>query len=675
MITSKPLADLSIIAADMRKLEAQIVYHQRMYYELSRPTITDGEFDRLFHRLQSLEEAHPALINLTSPTQRVGGMVNNTFKSVTHMTPMLSIQDAMASEQADAFIASVCKELEVEPESLELISEPKYDGLSLSLVYLRGHLAQAVTRGDGEAGEDVTLQAMTISNVPHDIADLHGVARFEARGEVVMEKADFLALNERMIAQGEDEFANTRNAASGAMRNLDPKITAQRPLKFFAYGLGACDGYVGARTQSARLEDLRKMGFTVSPEVRVHRADVFQDFFARIGEMRKDLPFDIDGVVFKVNSIDTQDDMGWRNRTPRWAVAYKFPPEEAQTMMLGIDVQVGRTGNLTPVARLKPVKVGGVVVENATLHNIEFIDSRDLRVGDVVTAYRAGDVIPRVVATADKKDPGRSPKFQMPSTCPVCGSPVHKEEGKSAYYCTGAFVCDAQREGRLIHFGSRLAMDIEGMGDVTAADLNNVLKIRKISEIYALTEQQLLGLPGFAELSAKNLVAAIKASVGRPLNRFIYALGIESVGEATAKDLAREFGSWMNFCTASEESLRSVPGLGPVTAKNIRDFLLGDNTGPEAQLLAQYAEPQEVIKPVGGTKFAGKTFVITGTLSVPRDNIKALIEAAGGKVSGSVSKKTFAVVAGAEAGTKLDKANELSVTVWSEDDFNSALAN
>lgn len=663
-----------LASAEVHMLVREIRYHQRLYYELSRPRISDAEFDRMFHRLEELEALHPELATDDSPTKKVGGTLASGFEKVQHLMPMLSIKDAMDAAAAQAFVASLCKDLGCQPIGITLAVEPKYDGASLSLVYLFGRLELAITRGDGETGENVTAQAMTIHNIPHWIPEIASHARVEVRGEVVIPKSAFLEMNEQLRANDEDEYANTRNAASGALRNGDPKVTAKRPLEFFAYNFGACDGFVTPATQAARLSWFSAKGFSVSPEARVITADQLQEAFDRIGAIRVDLPFDIDGVVFKINDIAVQEQLGWNSRTPRWAIAYKFPPEEATTTLLGIDEQVGRTGPLTPVARLKPVAVGGVVVENATLHNLAYIRHHDLRPGDQVTVYRAGDVIPRVIGTAEAKDPNRAPLYMMPSSCPVCGSPVVQEKGKAAFFCTGGFSCSAQREARLIHFGSRLALDIEGLGESSIQLLVTHLNVRQASDLYALTEDQVAKLPGYGKTSAENLVKAIQGSKGAPLNRFIFALGIEGVGESTAKDLARAFGSWAYFSHVNEAALLAVDGLGPITAQSILSFLAASGTGEEASRLANLVSPKDAPKPAAGTAFSGKSFVITGTLSVPREDIKAKIEAAGGKVSGSVSKKTSALIAGEEAGGKLDKATELNVPIWSEEEFNRQMA-
>lgn len=658
---------------EIKSLTHEIRYHQYMYYGLDKPVISDADFDVLFHRLQDIEAKFPELLMPDSPTQVVGGMVMNTFAPVAHLVPMLSLDDAMTAEKADEYVDRLCAKLKTQPNEVETIAEPKYDGLSMSLRFHFGHLTKAVTRGDGETGEDVTAQVLTISNVPHQIDRWKSVEIVEVRGEVVMLKSEFEALNAQMIAQGEEPFANPRNAAAGSVRNKDPKVTAQRPLKFFAYGVSYAKGLELANRQSERLSMLSEAGFAVSEHVQIIQADKVQEVFGLMSEKRDGLPFEIDGIVFKVNEIDKQELVGWKNRTPHWAIAYKFPAEQARTKLLSIDIQIGRTGVVTPVARLAPVRVGGVVVTNATLHNMAYIERHDLRAGDEVIVYRAGDVIPRVIGTPDHKEANRSPLFHMASHCPICNSEIHKEEDKADAYCTGGFLCSAQTEGKLIHFGSRLTMDIEGLGESTVTLLTGNLGVRMPSELYALQPEQIAALPGMGKSSAANLVAAIEASRGRPLNRFIFALGIAGVGESTAKDLARAFGSWDAFVQATEKDLLAVHGIGDVTAGNILRFFADPVMGAEAHKLAAIISPADAPKIAEGSPIAGKTFVITGTLSVDREDIKAMIEAAGGKVSGSVSKKTDAVIAGEEAGTKLTKAQSLGVAVWDEATFREKL--
>ena len=675
ILVTTPADSISLLSAEdqIKSLTEEVAYHQRLYYELDKPVLTDGEFDRIFHHLESLEADHPELLKVDSPTQRVGGFVSSTFAEVKHLVPMLSIKDAMTFEAAQFFLKTTARSLDLSLSEVAMISEPKYDGLSLNLRYAFGRLTHAVTRGDGETGEDVTAQAMTIPSIPHRIDQLADTALLEVRGEVVILKSDFLALNSRLRAAGQDEMANTRNGAAGSLRQKDARVTATRPLTFMAYGTGSCAGIDLPDLQSQRLKLLESFGFFVSPEVRLLSASDVQDGFERIGNKRSALPFDIDGVVFKLDSVVQQEQLGWNNRTPRWAIAYKFPPEEAKTLLESIDIQVGRSGVFTPVARLKPVKVGGVVVTNATLHNMDYIALHDFRAGDEVTVFRAGDVIPRVIGNGAAKEASRPGTFNMPTACPVCNSPSIQEAGKAATRCTGGFACGAQREARLEHFGSRLAMDIEGLGESTVKLLCSELGMTQASELYDLRVQDVARLSGFGAASAAKLIGAIEGSKGRPLNRFIYALGIDGVGEATAKDIARELGSLSSFMNPTTERLLAISGLGEIITSNIMEFVFNKTTGDEAARLGEVIQPADAPRATAGSAFAGKTFVVTGSLSVGREEIKSMIEAAGGKVAGSVSKKTDAVVVGEDAGSKLAKAQELGITIWNEAEFRQAL--
>lgn len=657
------------------RLVAETRHHQRLYYELDAPELTDAEFDELFATLQDLESEHPELVTPDSPTQRVGGAPTSAFAPVRHAVPMLSIDNAFDAARADAFVATFVTELGKPAADIDMIGEPKYDGLSCSIVYERGLLACAATRGDGTTGEDVTANVRTIANVPKDLRAHFGGSlpeRLEVRGEVLMTKADFDALNARQRVQGQKEFANPRNAAAGSLRNKDPQVTADRALTFFAYGVGKCAGIHLPDSQFETLERLASLGFERSPDVRRCSALEVHNHYRAMGERRDHLPFEIDGVVFKLDSRREQDDIGWNSRTPRWAFAFKFPAPRATTELLAIETPVGRTGVLTPLARLRPVRVGGVMIENATLHNLDFIHEHDIRVGDTVAVYRAGDVIPRVVASDGAQPVQRQAPFAMPSQCPVCGSAVARDEGKAAYRCTGGFLCGAQREAKLQHFGSRLALDIEGLGESTCkALIEHGLVTHGASDLYTLQAADLRQLPGFAQGSADKLVAAIDRSRGAPLHRFLFALGIPGVGENTSKELARTFGSWEAFSQATREELMKAETVGELTATSIEAFFASQFD--EAKLLAQEVRPQA--KKVASSESAlfGQSFVVTGTLSVSREDIKAMIEAAGGKVAGSVSKKTHVLVAGDDAGSKLEKARALGVTVWNEEDLRAAI--
>ena len=653
------------VTAKAASLRERIEYHSHRYYVLDDPEISDAEFDRLFRELQALEKEHPQLKTSDSPTQRVGGKRLSKFESVAHRTPMLSIDNAMNADEARAFIEGVRETLQLERHNLDWVAEPKYDGLSCALIYEDGVLVQAGTRGDGETGENVTAQVRTIRNVPLRLKKpMPG--RFEVRGEVLLGKSELKRLNAEQLAKGEKPFANARNAAAGSLRQLDPSVTASRRLKFFAYGLGDCECDL-PDTQWKRIELVRTLGFEVSDIVkRLAGEDSPINRFIEVSGLRSELDFDIDGVVFKVNKIEEQETLGWTARTPRWAIAYKFPPEDAETQVENIDVQVGRTGVLTPVARLAPVNVGGATVTNATLHNEDEIKRLDVRIGDTVIVHRSGDVIPDIVRVVKEKRTAKMKVFKMPTHCPVCGSPVVKEQDQVAARCSGGLKCSAQRLQALVHYASRRAMDVEGLAEGQVEKMIEAGLLQRPSDLYRLTDADLKGLPGFGPVLARKIVAAVEASKGRELFRFIFALGIPGVGEQTAKDLSRAFGTFEALRDADEKTLLAIDGLGPVTAADIVEFFANAGNKREADLLAEAVRPKAQDKPRGSSALTGKTFVITGTLSVPRDEIQALIERAGGKVSGSVSKKTFALIAGEAAGSKLDKANALGVAVWNE---------
>lgn len=662
----------SEIAARAVSLRNRIEKHNHQYYVLDAPEITDAEYDKLFRELQNLERQYPQLLTADSPTQRVGGARLAKFEPVTHRTPMLSIDNAMNSSEASDFARRVLEDLGIKEHDLEWISEPKYDGLSCALIYEDGVLVQAGTRGDGAVGENVTAQVRTVRNVPLKLKKFIA-GRFEVRGEILMSKAELKRLNEEALAKGNKPFANARNAAAGSLRQLDPKITASRRLKFFAYGLGECESVL-PDTQFKRIELLRELGFEASDIAkRVQGVEALLDRFNEVARIRAELDFDIDGVVFKLNRIAHQERLGWTARTPRWAIAYKFPPEDAETTVENIDVQVGRTGVLTPVARLAPVTVGGATVTNATLHNEDEIRRLDVHIGDTVIIHRSGDVIPDIVRVVKEKRPSTAKRFEMPTRCPICFAPVVKEPDQVAARCAGGLNCSAQHLQSLVHYASRRAMDIEGLAEGQIVKMIEARLLQRPSDLYRLTVEDLSSLPGFGAVLAKKIVSAIAASRGRELSRFIFALGIPGVGEQTAKDLARAFGSFEALRAASTEELLKVDGLGPITATDIVEFFADSGNWAEANALAKAAAPKEMSKSTSSAVLTGKTFVITGTLSMPREQIQALIEAAGGKVSGSVSKKTFAVVAGEAAGSKLDKAKALSVSIWSEEELKKAL--
>lgn len=665
-------------------------HHAHRYYVLDEPEIPDAEYDRLFRELQELEARHPELASPDSPTRRVGGAVLEGFAKVRHTVPMLSIRTETDIEAsgARAFDVRVRRELglgEADPP-VEYVAELKFDGLAISLRYEHGVLVQAATRGDGEVGEDVTQNIRTIGQIP---LRLHGTdlpAVLEVRGEVYMRRDDFERLNEQQrerIAQGarnEKTFVNPRNAAAGAVRQLDPAIVRRRPLSFFAYGWGEIAGGPAFATQYELLQALRAWGLPVSGETRIaHGADALVAFHQDIGARRDQLPYDIDGVVYKVNAFALQKRLGFVTREPRWAVAHKFPAQEQLTTVEAIDVYVGRTGKLTPVARLAPVFVGGVTVTNATLHNEDEVHRKDVRVGDTVIVRRAGDVIPEVVgvvhAAAGARERGAA--FTMPRHCPVCGSEAVREEGEADWRCTGGLFCGAQRKQALLHFAQRRAMDIEGLGEKLVDQLVDAGIVKVLPDLYRFGLASLVALERMGEKSAQNLLAGLEQSKHTTLPRFLYALGIRHVGEATARDLARHFGRLDPIMDAGVEQLLEVPDVGPIVAESIHTFFAQPHNREVVEQLRACGVQWEEGEPAAQTPrpLAGKTVVLTGTLpTLSRDEAKDLLEAAGAKVAGSVSKKTHYVVAGAEAGSKLDKAQELGVPVLDEDGLRMLLA-
>ncbi|TCS69219.1 DNA ligase (NAD+) [Sulfuritortus calidifontis] len=658
--------------AELRRL---IEHHNYQYYVLDAPEVPDAEYDRLLRELQALEAAHPELATPDSPTQRVGAAPLKAFAEVAHAVPMLSLNNAFSEEDVVAFDRRAREGLGHDGE-LEYAVEPKFDGLAITLHYQDGQFVQGATRGDGYTGEDVSANLRTIHAIPLKLED--APPWLEVRGEVLMLKRDFERLNADARSRGEKEFANPRNAAAGSLRQLDSRVTARRRLTFFAYGIGRVEGVELPPTHGEVMDWLGRLRFPVCPERRIVRGvQGLLHYFAELGAKRDKLPYEIDGAVYKLNRLAEQEALGFVARAPRWAIAHKYPAQEELTVVEAIDVQVGRTGVLTPVARLKPVFVGGVTVTNATLHNEDEVRRKDVRVGDTVIVRRAGDVIPEVVAILPERRPMRDlvtplhEPFAMPTRCPECGAPVVKLEGEAAARCTNGLSCPAQRKQAIIHFASRRAMDIEGLGDKlveqmvdkglieTPADLYDVKKINlvKLSELERM-----------AEKSASNLIAAIEASRHKDLARFILALGIRNVGEQTAKDLARHFGTLDALMQADAAMLMQVPDVGPVVAESILAFFAEPhNRAVIERLRAAQAWQDGAAQPVTAGHLAGKTFVLTGTLpDLSREAAKARIEAAGGKVAGSVSKKTDYVVAGADPGSKYTKAQELGVTILDE---------
>jgi DNA ligase (NAD+) len=682
-------------------LREEIERHNYQYYAFDEPLITDAEYDALLRELQKLEDAHPELVTADSPTQRVGTQAQTAFGQVAHRVPMLSLNNALSEEEVIAFDRRIREGLA--EETVEYAADPKFDGLAISLTYSDGVFVRGATRGDGYAGEDVTANLRTIRAIPLKLAGKKPPALIEVRGEVLMLKRAFAELNAGQREKGEREFVNPRNAAAGALRQLDVRITASRQLTFFAYGIGAADGAPRLTRHSELLDYLTENRFRVAKERGVVRGLAgLLDYYRGIGERRAALPYDIDGVVYKVNDLKAQERLGFVARAPRYAVAHKFPAEEATSRVEAIEVQVGRTGALTPVARLTPVFVGGVTVTNATLHNLDQVRAKDVRVGDTVQVRRAGDVIPEVVRVLLEKRPGdrELPEFQMPPQCPVCQSKVERIESEAVYRCTGGLFCPAQRKQALLHYASRRAMDIDGLGEKIVDQLVDGGLVRTPADLYRLDVPTVAALERMAEKSATNLVQAIEGSRERTLARFIYALGIYHVGEEVAKILAQHFGSvdalieadWDALIeekeriqkenarrrTRSQTPLEVVlPGIGPEIMRSIANFFAqAHNREVVSALLAAGVAPAKTVPPERrASKIAGMTFVLTGTLpNLTRDEAAARIEAAGGRVTGSVSKKTHYVVAGADPGAKYDKARELGVPVLGEQDLLELLA-
>jgi DNA ligase (NAD+) len=668
------------------ELREQLNRHAHRYYVLDEPSIPDAEYDKLFQELQAIEAVHPELLTPDSPTQRVLGTVLDGFAVVRHTVAMLSIRTETDTEASGAvtFDARVRRELELDESvpPIEYAAELKFDGLAINLRYEDGVLVQAATRGDGEKGEDVTQNIRTIGQIPLRLTGVDAPV-LEVRGEVYMRRADFDAMNERqreLIAQGaknEKTFVNPRNAAAGAVRQLDPAISARRPLSFFAYGLGDVQGWAVPATHSALLDAIAAMGLPVCADrAVVQGADGLVAFHRAMGEKRDALPFDIDGVVYKVNSRALQQRLGFVSREPRWAVAHKYPAQEQMTTVRGIDIQVGRTGKLTPVAKLAPVFVGGTTVSNATLHNEDETRRKDVRIGDTVIVRRAGDVIPEVVGVVLERRPADAGEpfdlyKRLDGKCPICGSAITREEGEVDWRCSGGLFCPAQRKQAILHFAQRRALDIEGLGDKLVDQLVDGGLIRTLPELYTLGLAKLTELERMGEKSAVNLLAGLQASKRTTLSRFLYGLGIRHVGETTAKDLAKHFGGIDRVMNATLERLLEVNDVGPVVAQSIRTFFdQPHNREVVEQLRAAglaWDENDGTAQDAAPKPLAGKTFVLTGTLpTLTRDDAKDRIEAAGGKVSGSVSKKTHFVVAGDEAGSKLEKARELGVVVIDE---------
>ncbi len=663
------------VARRAEQLRGEIREHNYRYYVLDDPIIPDAEYDRLMRELQTLEQANPELITADSPTQRVGATPDTAFEEVRHSIPMLSLDNAFSDEEFGDFDRRVRERLGSDGP-IEYAGEPKLDGLAVSLRYSQGVFVQAATRGDGYSGEDITANVRTIHCIPLRLRGTDYPEILEVRGEVFMPKAGFEELNRKLAAAGEKTFVNPRNAAAGSLRQKDPAVTARRPLDFYAYGVVVNNAEVLPATHSAMLEQVAGWGFRINPEMQVLSGTAAcLDYYDQLLERRESLAYEIDGVVFKVNGLSLQDRLGFISRAPRWAVAFKFPAHEAMTRIKDVEFQVGRTGAITPVARLEPVFVGGVTVSNATLHNMDEIERLDLRIGDTVIVRRAGDVIPQVVKVIEEKRPENARKVKLPTSCPVCASEVVRIEGEAVARCTGGLYCPAQRKEAIKHFASRRAMDIEGLGDKWVDVLVEQGLVKTVADLYLLRKEQLTTLERMGEKSAANLLDAIDKSRSPELWRFIYALGIREVGEATAKALAGHFGSLQALEEADGEALQAVPDVGPIVAGHVQSFFRQAHNRETIDALLNGGVQWQA--PAGRKKnsLAGQTFVLTGTLEqMTREEARERLEALGAKVTGSVSARTSYVVAGEAPGSKLEKARKLGVEVLDEAGFLALMA-
>lgn len=659
------------IADEVARLRTEINRHNYLYHSLDEPEISDAEFDRLFRDLKRYEEEYPELIVEDSPTQRVGAAPLDSFLQVTHETPMLSLDNAFGDEDMQDFDRRIRTRLE-SADAVLYACEPKIDGVAVSLLYENGKLVRGATRGDGATGEDITQNVRTIESVPLSLLGEGYPTRLEVRGEVYFAKSVFNNMNRLAEESGEKVFANPRNAAAGTLRQLDPRLAAQRKLTMFAYSVGLVEGGELPRGHTEILKQLSAWGLRVNPLVETGEgAEACLDYYDRMLEVRDDLDYEIDGVVFKVESIDDQERLGMLTRTPRWAIAHKFPAEEGITRLEDVEFQVGRTGAITPVARLHPIKVGGVTISNATLHNMDEIARLGLVIGDTVVIQRAGDVIPKVVSVVMEERPESARAIDLPTACPACGSEIFRAEGEVIARCTGGLECSAQRKESIRHFASRLALDIEGLGDKLVNQLVEEGLIENPADLYRLTEAQLVELERMAPKSANNLLKALEKSKATTFARFIYGMGIQEVGESTARSLARHFKSLGPLRRADEESLQAVPDIGPIVAEKIFHFFQQDTNNRVIDDLLDLGIRWPMEETTGDDEaLAGQTFVLTGTLAtLKRNEAKARLQSLGAKVAGSVSSKTSYVVAGDAAGSKLTKARELGVPILDEDEL------
>lgn len=668
------------IRDEVAQLRAVLDDANYRYYVLDEPQLTDADYDLKLRRLQEIEAEYPALVTPDSPTQRVGAAPADGFPEVTHDVPMLSLNNAFDEEELADFVRRVADRLEVTPESLSFCCEPKLDGAAVSLVFEHGELTRGVTRGDGRTGEGITSNLKTLKSIPLRLRGKEWPERLEVRGEVTMRHADFEAMNDKAREEGTKVFANPRNAAAGSLRQLDPRITDKRPLEFSAYQLvqGTVSlADIDTPTHSEQMALLRDWGFRVSPELEVVRgAEGIIDYCRRLGEKRDGLGYDIDGAVIKVDALRAQRELGFVARAPRWAIAFKFPAQEQVTTLEDVEFQVGRTGAITPVARLAPVSVAGVTVSNATLHNQDEIARLGVKIGDRVSIRRAGDVIPQVVRVIEEERPADAREIVFPECCPVCDSQIERLEGEAVARCSGGLYCPAQRKEALKHFASRRALDIEGLGEKLIDALVERDWVKTPADLFTLTAEALAGLPRMGEKSAANLVAALEKAKQTTLARFIYALGIREVGEATANNLARHFGTLDALMAAEQADLEAVDDVGPIVAAHLHTFFRQPHNRETIEaLIAQGLTWQEEAVVERPQPLAGETWVLTGTLeNLTRDEGKARLQALGAKVAGSVSKKTACLVAGEAAGSKLTKATDLGVPVIDEDEFLTRLA-
>ncbi len=659
----------------VQALREAINEHNYRYYVLDDPQVPDAEYDRLFRELKDLEADHPELVTEDSPTRRVGVNAETSFEEVVHRIPMLSLDNAFSDEELQDFDRRVRDRLKTD-DLIEYVCEPKLDGLAVSLHYEQGVLTRAATRGDGYAGEDITANIRTIPSVPLKLRGDQVPGLVEVRGEVYMPKAGFEALNQSLTNKGEKAFVNPRNAAAGSLRQKKPSVTARRPLEMCAYSAAVTDDSLLPTTHWDTLQQVREWGFRINPEMRkAQGVEACLQAYQTLMTKRPELPYEIDGIVFKVNSLELQRTLGFVSRAPRWAIAHKFPAQEELTVIEDVEFQVGRTGAVTPVARLKPVFVGGVTVSNATLHNMDEIQRLDARIGDTVFIRRAGDVIPQIVKVVTEKRPPSARKVVLPATCPVCDSDVIQIEGEAVARCSGGLFCPAQRKEAIRHYASRKALDIEGLGDKWIDILVDRDMVKTVADLYRLSKADLTGLERMGEKSASNLLGAIDKARNPVLWRFVYALGIREVGEATAKALASYFGSLEAMAAADEDTLQQVPDVGPIVAGHIRSFFDQPHNQEILEALRNAGVQWQTEEITAQARpLQGETWVLTGTLSaMTRDEAKAQLEQLGAKVAGSVSRKTTCVVAGEAAGSKLTKAESLGVRVLDENDFQAFL--